>query len=113
MLEAEFHAVWQTPAGDLLDLVPRRRPLPFILFLKDANRAYHGFPMDNLRMALVKDKHIERFIRLQSKKFRLMNQGKLKYQTEGVLTGDAALRYQINEAELEAVREILCQRYGP
>jgi hypothetical protein len=113
MLEAEFHAVWQTPDGNLLDLVPRERSFPFILFLKDTGRAYQGFPLDNLRMALVKDKHIERFIRLQGKKFRLMNQGKLKYQTETVLTGDAALRYKVNEAELEAVCEILCQRYGP
>lgn len=114
MLEAEFHGVWQAPSGNLLDLMPREHLSPSsILFLRDVNRIYQGLQVDNLWVPLSKDKDIDRFIRLQGKRFRLVNKGELKYQAEARLTGEAKLRYEMNEAEIEGICNVLCQRYGP
>jgi len=30
-IEAEFHSVWQSPAGELVDIVPRVRPFVSVL----------------------------------------------------------------------------------
>ena len=42
LLEAEFHAVWRSPSGELLDVTPRRDAERRILFLPDDARAYDG-----------------------------------------------------------------------
>ena len=41
-LEAEFHAVWRSPTGQLLDLTPKEIPVHTILFLEDPTRPYGG-----------------------------------------------------------------------
>ena len=38
--EAEHHAVWQTPAGDLVDVTPQAGDPPHTLFLPDAHAVY-------------------------------------------------------------------------
>lgn len=41
-IEVEFHAVWQTPDGHLLDLTPRKTPTKRILFIEDQTIQYDG-----------------------------------------------------------------------
>lgn len=47
-LEAEFHAVWKTPAGELVDLTPKDQPTPRILFLEDPARKYENRMVPNV-----------------------------------------------------------------
>jgi hypothetical protein len=41
-LEAQHHAIWQSPAGAWRDVTPEEFAQPRILFLRDASRAYTG-----------------------------------------------------------------------
>jgi hypothetical protein len=42
MLEAEFHGVWVSASGELIDLTPQADPPDRILFLPDPNRKFEG-----------------------------------------------------------------------
>src|SRR3954468_9791077 len=39
-LEAEFHAVWVAPTGELIDIIPRREGESRLLFLPDSGRTF-------------------------------------------------------------------------
>jgi uncharacterized protein YchJ len=54
-LEAEFHAVWATLDGMLVDPSPKADGEDRILFLPDATRTYVGLPVENRRKLLVKN----------------------------------------------------------
>lgn len=110
-VEAEFHAVWQKPDGEYLDLTPRSTPFPQILFLPDPMRTYEGKQVDNVRKALVKDQLVIRFLFLQSQRFALLNRGALADQHGLVeLTPRAAKEYHAIEKELELVGRRLSKR---
>lgn len=47
-LEAEFHAVWKAPTGELVDLTPKDQPTPRILFLEDPVRRYENRMVANV-----------------------------------------------------------------
>ena len=52
MIEAEFHAVWNSPQGILIDITPKQIDTHKILFLPDANRTYEGKQVNNFRQPL-------------------------------------------------------------
>lgn len=54
MMEAEAHAVWQTPDGNLVDITPQRDGEREVLFLEDSSLHYEGIPIRNIRAALTK-----------------------------------------------------------
>lgn len=62
LVEAEFHAVWSSPSGELRDVTPRHDAETEILFVPDARRIYHGAPIDNVRMAIRDDLTVHDFI---------------------------------------------------
>jgi hypothetical protein len=51
-LEAEFHAVWVSPGGELLDLTPRPAGTTRLLFLPDSHRTFQGESIPNQFRAL-------------------------------------------------------------
>ena len=61
-LEAEFHAVWRSPSGQLIDLTPKEMPIHKILFLEDPVRIYGGRRRRNEMQALSPDPAIADFI---------------------------------------------------
>jgi hypothetical protein len=75
LVEAEFHAVWCSPSGDLIDIVPRLVPLDRVLFLPDPKREYVGTQVDNVRRPLTADPHAHELIELCERRFALMNRG--------------------------------------
>lgn len=78
MLEAEFHAVWQSPIdGKLIDLNPRPVNFQHIHFLPDPARTYKGRQVDNVRRALCNDTKLKQFIYLKGRQFALLNAGNL------------------------------------
>ena len=50
--EAEFHAVWRTAEGFLVDVTPREDGLTTILFLPDSNAVWTGADVAPRRMML-------------------------------------------------------------
>jgi hypothetical protein len=74
MIEAEFHAVWRKPAGELVDVTPlpnRER----ILFLPDPERVWEGRQVNNIRKPLLQNPLVEEFIRLANERFEILNSG--------------------------------------
>jgi hypothetical protein len=51
-LEAQFHAIWQSPSGKLACVTPGDIPQPWILFLRDVHHTYTGLEVPHQRMSL-------------------------------------------------------------
>ena len=77
LMEAEFHAVWCSPEGVLIDISPRPIKFDKILFVPDPARVYEGQQVNNIRIPLKKDENVREFIQLHEKLFRIMNEGEL------------------------------------
>lgn len=50
-VEAERHAVWESPTDDLMDITPRNEDLTELLFVSDENYKYTGQYTDNVRVS--------------------------------------------------------------
>ena len=58
-LEAEFHAVWKSPRGDLLDVsLPPEEGTARIVFFPDPTRSFQGEPIPNRHWPLVRMKEL-------------------------------------------------------
>ena len=64
MIEAEFHAIWQSPEGDWVDITPKQDEEQTILFAHTPKRPYDGKRVDNVRLALRDDTIIHHFIQI-------------------------------------------------
>lgn len=62
--EAERHAVWESPDGELIDITPRDVKLDEIMFLSDNDFVYEGQLTDNVRINVTKNKVVDHFIRV-------------------------------------------------
>jgi hypothetical protein len=81
MVEGEFHAVWRSPGGDLVDVSPREDGEARVLFLPDPSRTHDGRQVDNIRRALRDDPRIHQLIELSARIFDVMNAGGRARQT--------------------------------
>ena len=52
LVEAEAHSVWRSPEGELVDITPHDNGERAILFLHDADMAYSGQSIGNVRLAI-------------------------------------------------------------
>lgn len=75
LVEAEFHAVWLTPAGEMVEITPKAHLEPRILFVPDERLHYAGLTLDNVRMPLRDDQIIRHFIRVSEAKTLVLNRG--------------------------------------
>lgn len=75
MIEAEFHAIWLSPEGAMVDITPKPQGESHILFVPDPRRRYAGIAVDNVRLPLRGDQLIRHFIRVAELKTLVMNRG--------------------------------------
>ena len=75
MVEAEFHAVWKSPEGKLVEVTPKPHREVRILFVPDPRRTCQGLAIDNVRKPLRDDQMIRHFIRLAELKTDVLNRG--------------------------------------
>lgn len=76
MVEGEFHAVWQSPTGELADLTPKLNDATEIMFLSDPSAKYEGRQVNNVRIPVYRnDVLVERFIHVNDEMFEVMNRG--------------------------------------
>lgn len=99
-VEAEFHAVWQSPMGELLDIAPKSWPTARIFFLPDPVASYKGIQVNNVRRAINNDSDVSEYLRGFDDIFEFMNRGER-----------AALHGEIHLADVEAQEyETICRR---
>jgi SEC-C motif len=71
LIEAEFHAVWVSPAGDWIDITKKPDGEHQILFLPDSNRVWQREMVDNVRVPLVDNKYTRQLVETSEAQFRL------------------------------------------
>jgi hypothetical protein len=75
-LEAEFHAVWRTNDGQLIDVTPKDGGEKSILFVRDPRRGYTDEFVDNARMPLRDDMLIRDYIAMAEHLFNATRIGR-------------------------------------
>ncbi|WON81462.1 SEC-C domain-containing protein [Acinetobacter sp. UGAL515B_02] len=104
-IEAEFHAVWKSPEGKLIDLNPRPLKTENILFLPDPNIIYDGNQKNNFRLALTNNPTVSKFLKLHDKIFEFMNRGERKGQYGEVkLNHKDAFEYSLMVEEMAVIQ---------
>lgn len=77
LIEAEAHAVWNSPTGDMVDVTPHSNNETSILFLVDNHMTYEGNCIPNVRKALTSSPLVAEFIKLYNER------NQIAAQTEG------------------------------
>lgn len=75
LVEAEFHAVWLSPAGEMIDVTPKQNAEGLVMFVPDPRLEYTGAARDNVRLALRDDLLVHHFIRTAEEIFKVLNRG--------------------------------------
>jgi hypothetical protein len=108
-IEAEFHCVWESPGGELIDLTPDGFQPDKILFLPQPQKQYRGRRVDNIRKPLSRDKDVHRFIELAGERFAELNRTALSGYYGPIIIQGRALAI---EDEMERLQAKLMDRYG-
>lgn len=95
LVEAEFHAVWESAEGEIIDITPKSLPLSKILFLPDEAVVYEGKQVNNIRVNTTGNQLVDDFIAVCNAIFRIENKGDRAFQYELSLSGDEAQAYHI------------------
>lgn len=106
-IEAEFHAVWKNPDGQLEDITPKLAPFQRILFLPDPTRVYRGRQLSNERRALSSNPYVADFFKICDEEFEIMNRGARAYEYDDIiLRPDEAHRL----TRLRTQKAVLCSK---
>jgi hypothetical protein len=73
--EAEFHAVWRSSNGNLIDITPKIPPVERILFVQDGKVKYIGAQVDNIRISCISNVLVNDVIDIHNALFRIRNRG--------------------------------------
>jgi len=65
-VESEFHAVWRSPDGELVDVTPKPDGDEHILFVPDPNRTYAGRTHNTVHHLILNTDLVRRFVKLIS-----------------------------------------------
>jgi hypothetical protein len=76
LLEAEFHAVWESPSNELIDITPKF-PIKTdkILFIPDTKTDYRGSQIDNFRINTHNIDLVDDLIKLKEIRHYILNKG--------------------------------------
>lgn len=75
LIEAEAHAVWETPDEKLIDITPKDFPATHILFFEDRHLKYEGRQINNIRLNITKNALVDDFIAISEEIFAFENRG--------------------------------------
>ncbi|MEY3498429.1 MAG: hypothetical protein RL308_98 [Bacteroidota bacterium] len=77
LLEAERHAVWKSPLGELIDISPDSANSNSIVFIQEDNGwIYNGYYSDNVRVNITNNPLVDDFILLSETVTKLYQTGK-------------------------------------
>ena len=94
LIEAEFHAVWKSPHGELIDITPKTPATDKILFIPDESKEYDGRRTNNIRQNISKSKVVDMFIRISNCLFMMERKGS-RGEFQIVLEGDERKFYAV------------------
>lgn len=107
LVEAEFHAVWKSPAGEFIDVSNKPDNETMVMFVQDKTRTDTGKRVDNVRIPIGKEGIITDFI-LKKEKFFTSFEAIHGDALGGVsLTGELARM----KAELEMLEAQIMMKY--
>ncbi|MEY4704924.1 MAG: hypothetical protein RL042_1126 [Nitrospirota bacterium] len=100
-VEAEFHAVWRSPAGKFIDIAPKKSPTRRILFLEDPLRRYEGRQVNNVRRATSQDPVVVEYLTAFDSQFELLNRGERAHRHGEIhLEGSEAAEFNAIQKKL-------------
>lgn len=79
MAEAEFHGIWKSPAGELIDVTPNVRREDRTLFAPDTVRIYEHRIVNNVRLPLSNSRDLAELIAIREEQFGI----KARYESPG------------------------------
>jgi len=91
-IEAEFHTIWQSEDGRVIDLSPREIPLDKILFFPDPKRQYEGRQVQSFYHPLTDKPSVKKYLQLTAEFFEAMNEGDLANVVRGKVRSPRALK---------------------
>ena len=112
LVEAEFHAVWKSPNGDLQDITPKQIDISKILFLPDPKAQYVGSQVDNIRVNITQNKLIDDFIEISKAIFKMENKGNRAFEYELKLIGAEAQNYKVLTQIKHALYSMITHGYN-
>ena len=95
-VEAEHHAVWQKPSGQLACVTPQTPPEKALTFIPDPSAVYDfdtRLLTKNIRVALINDSRLEKAFKLLDRQTDLLNAGQRRDSNSVLLAGDDVYLY--------------------
>lgn len=89
-IEAEFHSVWESEHGNLVDITPNRSGEDKILFLRDSRMEYCDKQVNNIRKNLSNNRLIDDYISINNALYHFTNCGELSFQRVRKFSGPEA-----------------------
>ena len=108
-LEAEFHAIWKSPTGVLIDITPSEPESKQNLFVSDTNRTFDGTYRDNLRINTTNNPLVDGLILVEEAIFKLQDQF---YEANGVRLAVIPEKVAWKAKILSDISEILNEMVG-
>lgn len=108
LIEGEFHAVWKSPDGELLDVSRKDEGEQQILFIPDPRLSYAGETIDSIRIPIGKNPKIKHLISIKERFYRLFKEFHGNATGMIVLKGELADLHTLSErlgSELAISRE--------
>lgn len=109
LIEAEFHAVWMSSEGNLLDITPKPFPLSKILFIPDSAIIYDGSQIDNIRLNRSGNSVVDDLIKVCEAKFLISNKGNRAQEYNIKLSGDEATFWDLLQEMQQGLPIMLSQ----
>ena len=102
-IEAEFHVIWQSDNGSkLIDITPKNKPISKIMFIKDSDKKFEGFQVNNIRINTSGNPLVDDYFKIFDAQHLLRNKDELKEKFgEITITGrDAAIYSFLDEMKV-------------
>lgn len=111
MIEAEFHAVWRSPAGELVDITPRENHVfSEIAFIPDRKRIFEGKQVNNVRINTSGNQLVDDLIELLDTIFILENKGSNATSFTSLKLTDPEIRaYNFLKDYIDAIKAMIAQ----
>jgi hypothetical protein len=111
-LQAEMHAVWESPTGELIDITPPLDNIPHAPFIRiDSGFDYNTKRIDNIRINVSGNSILDDVIRLHNLLFKI-EQAKCTYMGRGEFTCSERTMFVSNLLETHKDHRIKAVSHG-
>jgi hypothetical protein len=107
LVEAEFHAIWRSPSGDLIDITKKPVNLSNILFASQLDMSYSGVQISNVRLNTSGNELVDDFIKLHSAIFAIENKGFRAFENDFKLYGHEKELYNSIKTHIKMLNNII------